>query len=534
MKLKIIFLLILTTFVANGQKRKNKYFYSAGTVKPFSEKYIDYVSYNSTFTYTPKLKKFFEDNKQPFDPNKFADQSVTIGGGMKLKKDGEFKITFDVEEFQFNGYSEVDDDKSMLVGLKANVKVLDADNQLVYSRYMEPVTKAYVINKKLKLGQNANTLLKYIYDKLIMEFNYYYTYGPQLNTIVINLSDTEKIPDLAEFSKSVEVFDALQDIKKSEQNSVLDGVIDYWKPFLKYNKIKEKDRLMDIKLAASFNLAVAYILQNKFTDAEKLLPVIKANDRTILGMTMRDLEIKSEIAAIKAYQTLSKDFKNIEPIQKQPDQVEYNFEGIEFKNATVKYDTDKELTGNVKFTFDNPTFEYLPGYNSDPETVDLSNNGYIAAAQIAGGLLKLKRDNKIENSKVEIEITGKKKPKKIDLSDIMSLKAENGDQYQIQVMGFADGKRYALVKEVTVCTKITLFQEIFPGNELLFKRNGKEFAFQLEAFQTDKKEFKKFFSDCPRIHPKIDAGDYSSATPQAYSKFMEEYMTNCCPPPKKK
>ena len=535
MKLKLILALaLITVSTAFAQKRKNKNFFTAGAVAPFSDKYIDYLTFTPKFIYTPKLQAFYEEKKVPFDANKFMDEAMVIGGGLKNKPEGDFKVNFEIEDFQFVGYGDVDDAKSMIIGLKANVTVLDKDNTVIYSRYLAPITKSYVYNKSLRLNTNLDILLKHIYDKMIKEFNYYYTFGPQIYTNVINLTDIKDLPELAEFENSVEVFEAMKDIKRSEQSAVLDGVLAYWKPFLKYNKIKDKDRAMDLRMAANYNTAMALILQNKFAEAEKLLPAVKANDRTMLGMTLRDMELRGVISRIKYYQTLSKDFKLIEPLADPAPSSEYVYENIVLKNASVVYDKDEQVTGTVKLMFTNPTFEYLPGWDMDMKVSNTSENGYIAAAQIAGGLLKLRKDFKTEDSKVVVEIAGKKKPKRVDLSEIVSIKTEGGDEYKIQVMGFGDGKRYAAVKEVTSCTKITLYQEIFPGNELLFKRNAKEDAYQLKAFDTDKKEFKKFFSDCPRIHPIIETGEFASATPKVYAKFMEEYMKLCCPPAKKK
>jgi hypothetical protein len=532
MKKSILFLLLIISVSAFAQKRKNKGFYTAGAVAPFSTKYIDYQTYTSKFVYTPKLKAFYEEKKVPFDPNKFRDETLIIAGGLKNSPKGEFRITFDVEDFQFNEFSEVDDEKAMIVGMKANVKVYDNEDVLIYSRYMAPITKAYVYNKSLRLNITLNRLLQHVYDKLIKEFNYMYTFGPQVYTNVVGLGKIEDIPELAEFDNSIEVFDAMKDLKRSEQSATLDGVIEYWKPFLKYNKIKDKDRGMDLRLAANYNTAMALVLQNKFVEAEKIIPSIKANDRTFLGMTMRDMEIRSVISTIKEYQILSKDFKRIEPIEEENTQKDYLYDHIILKNALVIFDKDEEVKGTVKLLFNNPTYEYIPGWNVDEKVGALSENTGMAAIQIASGLLKMKRDAKVEDSKILVEIEGKKKPKKIDLSDVVSIKAENGDYYSVEVMGFGDSKRYAAVKEVSTCVKVTLYQEVFPGNELLFKRNGKEDALQLEAFETDKKVFKKFFSDCPRVHAKIDAGDYVSATPKAYMAFMDEYKTLCCPPAK--
>jgi hypothetical protein len=532
MKNKILFLLLIISVVATAQKRKNKGFYTAGAVAPFATKYIDYMTYTPKFVFTPKLKEFFVDKKVPFDPNKFSDEVVVIAGGLQNKPKGEFRVTYDVEEFQFNDYTEVDDEKAMIVGMKANVKVYDNEDVLIYSRYMAPITKAYVFNKSQRLNISVNNLLKHVYDKLIKEFNYMYTFGPQVYTSVVGLGKIDEIPELVEFDNSIQVFDAMKDIKRSEHNSTLDGVIEYWKPFLKYNKIKDKDRAMDLRLAVNYNTAMALVLQNKFVEAEKMIPAIKANDRTILGMTLRDMEIRSVIASIKNYQTLSKDFKLIEPIEPENTQKDYLYDHIVLKNATIIYDKDEEVKGTIKLLFNNPTFEYLPGWNVNEKELALSENTGLAALQIAGGLLKMKRDAKAEDSRILVEIEGKKKPKKVDLKDVVSIKAENGDFYTVEVMGFGDGKRYAAMKEISTCAKVTLYQEVFPGNELLFKRNGKEDALQLEAFDTDKKVFKKFFSDCPRMHAKIDAGEFANASPKAYMAFMEEYKTLCCPPAK--
>ncbi len=530
---KLSFLLvILISFSTFAQKRKNKNFYTAGAVAPFSDKYIDYTSYTPKFVYTPKLKEYFESKKLPFDPNGFTSSVIQVAGGLKNKPDGEFKVTYEVEEFQFIDFDEVDGEKSIIVGIKANVTVYDAKNELIFSRYMAPLTKSYVYNTKKRLHLTINDILELTYDRLIKEFNYMYTFGPQIYTNVIALGKIEDIPELAEFDNSIEVFDAMKDIKRSEQAATLDGVIEYWKPFLKYSKIKDKDRAADLRLAANYNTAMALILQNKFPEAEKLIPAVKANDRTILGMTLRDGELRSVIAAVKNYQALSKEFKLIEPIEPEPAKAEYNFENIILKNATIIYDKDEELKGTVKLVFDNPTYDYLPGWNADEATGSISDNGYVAAAQLASGLLKLKRDMKAEDSQILVEIEGKKKPKKIDLKDVVSIKAENGDYYTVQVMGFGDSKRYAAIKEISTCAKVTLYQEVFPGNDFLFKRNGKEDALKLVAFETDKKAFKKFFSDCPRIHAKIDAGEFVGAKAKDYSKFMDEYKTLCCPPAK--
>ena len=535
MKIKLLsILLVFSVFCTYAQKRKNKSFYTGGAVAPFSDKYIDYLTYTPKFVYTPKLKSFYEERKLPFDPNKFMDQAMEIGGGLKNKPSGDFKVTFELEDFQFVDFGEVDGEKSMIIGLKANVTVYDKEDQLIFSRYLAPITKSYVYNKSLKLNASIDQLLKYTYDKLIKEFNYYYTFGPQIYTNVINLTDIKDLPELAEFESSVDVFEALKDIKRSEQAAVLDGVIGYWKPFLKYAKIKDKDHAMDLRLAANYNTAMALILQNKFTEAEKMMPAVKANDRTMLGMTLRDMELKSVISSVKSYQLLSKDFKLIQPIEEPNTTKDYAFENIVFNNASVIYGKDDMITGNVKLIFDNPIFEYLPGWNSNEMTSNISDNKYIAATQIAGGLLKLRKDFKTEDSNVLVEIAGKKKPKKLDLSEIVSIKTEKGETYKIEVMGFGDGKRYAAVKEINSCSKITLYQEVFPGNELLFKRNGKEDAFQLKPFSTDKKEFKKFFSDCPRMHAMIELGEFASADANAYKKFMDEYMKLCCPPLKKK
>jgi hypothetical protein len=532
MKIKLSIILLIFINVTFAQKRKNVRFLSAGAIPPFSTKYQDYLTFSAKFMYTPKLKAFYEAEKLPFDPNGFVEKALWISGGLKQVPNGDFKVLYEVEDFQFIDYVEIDDEKAMVVGLKANLQVFDKEDQLIFSRYLAPISKAYFYNKDKRLDANLNTLLEYTFDKMIKEFNYMFTYGPFFDTNVITLTDTKDLGELVEFENSVQVFEALKNLKRSEQPAVLDGVIEYWKPFLKYNKIKDKERGMDLRLAANYNTAMALIMQNKLAEAEKLLATVKANDRTLLGMGWRDMELRGLIKKIKDYQTLSKEFKMIDPIEEPNATKDYQYEAMTFKNASVVYDKDEQVTGNVKLLFNNPVSETLPDFQQYEEV--LSNDPTRGAMQLAGALMKKRRDAKPEDSKVIVEIVGKKKPKKIDLKDIVSIKTEAGESYSIQIMGFDDAKRYAAVKELMTCPKVTLYQEIFPGNEMLFKKVGLENALQLKAFETDKKAFKTYFRDCAKMHPAIDAGEYANASQKSYIKFMEEYIKICCQPLKKR
>jgi hypothetical protein len=172
---------------------------------------------------------------------------------------------------------------------------------------------------------------------------------------------------------------------------------------------------------------------------------------------------------------------------------------------------NERFKGKIKIMNDNPPVEDYRLQESQ--------------GSIVGGLLSAM---KTENSSVYIEVEGVKKPIRRKIDDILHIKTTDGKTYVTGVVGNAldANSRYSLLEEVKSSKKLSLYNEFFPQDVYVLKKPTDDKFYELPIISI-KKSLKKYFESCPKMHSKIDAGDFNSDTKENYLRIFDTFSELC-------
>lgn len=507
----ILILLLFTALAGYSQKRDPKTINMRGPVAPVDLNYANYKSYTLKLNVPGTFEAIVDKSGGAYSPSKWAEDMVIYG--LKHEIDGDFKIAYNVTKFEFLDSKTISGSPAYVMGIEANVEIKDKEGKVIYQRFLAPKVNTYIVDLAIKPYAVMYSVLYTSYTELINDFTLYFLYGPILKAQYIDLRLPKKT-DLTDFNLSTQVFPSISGVSRDQWPNLFGEAQKYWETLLKY-QTKDEDDTKDVRMAAAYNLAFAHLLLGNMPQTEKYAVIVKENDRKFLGSTLNHDQLMDNIKAVKEYTTESKEAKNISPIATAPVLPEYKKAADVFKYVLLEGELldnkGEKFVGKIKLMNDNPP---VKDYRRDAGTT-LS----------LGGML---RTFKTDNSSVQIEIEGQKKPVKRKVDDIAQIKTKDGKIYKMGVVGdvLQDSDRYALMEEVKIHPRLSVYNEVFPQSDWALKKPKEEKYYQIPTL-TAKKSLKSYFADCPAMQKRIDTGEFNSVTGQNYINIFEAYLAAC-------
>ncbi|WP_259014252.1 hypothetical protein [Emticicia fluvialis] len=396
------------------------------------------------------------------------------------------------------------------------MEIKDKEGKIIYQRYITPKVNTYLVDNQIQPAQVINVIIINSFKQLVNDFNQYFLYGPVLVGRYAELTKLPKNSNLEDFNLSAQVFANISGVSRDQWPNLFGEAQKYWESLLKY-QTKDSDATQEVRMGAAKNLAFSHLLLGNLPLAEKYAAMVKEDNGKLFSLSAASTTppIADNIKAVKDYATDSKEAKNISPISPAPVLPEYNKTSDAFKYVLLEGElTDKKnerFVGNIKLMNDNPPI------------IDYRQN------EQQGGLVSgLMSALKTDNSTVYIEIAGEKKPVRRKIDDISSIKTKDGKKYVVGVVGdfLQDNNHYALLEEIKSHPGLLVYDEVFPQSERALKKPKEDKYYQLPILGV-KKSLKAYFADCPAIQKRIDAGEFSSLTPQNYIQIFEAYTAAC-------
>jgi hypothetical protein len=506
-----LLLLLLTTIVGYSQKRDPKPINMRGPVAPVDLNYANYKGYTLKLNVPSTFEATVKSGGGTFSASSWAEDMVIYG--LKHEIDGDFKIAYNVSKFEFLDSKSISRSPAFVMGIEANVEIKDKEGKVIYQRFQAPKVNTFIVDNNVRPYQVMYSVLYTTYKELINDFTLYYLYGPVLKAQYIELRLPKKT-DLTDFNLSTQVFPSINGVSRDQWPNLFGEAQKYWETLLKY-QTKDEDDTKDVRMAAAYNLAFSNLLLGNMPATEKYAAIVKENDRKFLGMASNNEQLVANIKTVKEYTTDSKEARNISPIAIAPALPEYKKAADVFKYVLLEGELldnkGEKFTGKIKLMNDNPP------------VVDYRQND--GGGLTLGGVLSA---FKTDNSSVQIEIEGQKKPVKRKIDDIAHIKTKDGKTYKVGVVGdvLQDSDRYALMEEVKIHPRLSVYNEVFPQSDWALKKPKEEKYYQIPAF-TAKKSLKSYFADCPAMQKRIDTGEFNSVTGQNYINIFEAYLAAC-------
>ncbi len=507
----ILILLLCTAVLGYSQKRDEKKINMRGPVAPVDLNYANYKSYTLKLNTPTTFEATVKNNGGSYSPSKWAEDMVIYG--LKHEIDGDFRITYNVTKFEFLDSKSISRSPAYVMGIEANVEVKDKEGKVIYQRFMSPKVNTFIVDSDIRPYAVMYSVLYNTYSELINDFTLYYLYGPVLKAQYFDLKLPKKT-DLTDFNLSTQVFPSISGVSRDQWTNLFGEAQKYWETLLKY-QTKDEDDMKDVRMSAAYNLAFSNLLLGNMPQTEKYAAIVKENDRKFLGSTLNYNALMDNIKAVKEYTTESKEAKNISPIEAVPVLPEYKKSADVFKYVLLEGELldnkGEKFTGKIKLMNDNPPIHDYRRNDSGGLTI--------------GGVLSA---FKTDNSTVYIEIEGVKKPVKRKIDDIAHIKTKEGKTYKVGVVGdvLQNSDRYALMEEVKVHPRLSVYAEVFPQSDWALKKPKDEKYYQIPAL-TAKKSLKSYFVDCPAMQKRIDTGEFNSLTAQNYINIFEAYLSSC-------
>ncbi len=512
---KTLALLLITT-LAFAQKRDEKPFVSLGPVSPINTTYTDAHNCKIETDFTPSLAEGMRTNGVATD-----DLRLVVLGLSNKPEDADFVVKYKITRFEILETGTVDKQPAYRFGFEGNVRVYDRENKLVFQRYLIPTANTFLENSGVKLGQSLVNAVRMHYFNLMTDFAPYYLWQPVIATKSIGLTKLPKNSNLTDVNQSVEIFKNLISMKHSEWENAFKPAVDYWQTLKTYKDAKDEDVIKDVKLVANYNTGMAYLLQGKIQEAEAMLPIVKENDRKFLGMTSNADEFKKIITEVKESVELRKELAEINPIEAEPELKTYQKERDVFRFVeiigTALDKNGKSWEGTIRLINDNPV------------SVD-NRSGEGPQRSGLGSAISLLKSASADNSSVRIFMKDVKKPEKMGLDDIISIKTQDGKNYTVARVGsfLNNNLHYGLAEQTKGNAKIGLYQEIFPDMSSKFiKRPSDEKPFKYNPLSPTK-SLQEYFVDCPAMMPFINNKEYKTYGNKLFEKLVEIYTTKSC------
>lgn len=513
-----IILFLLVGFVGYAQKRNEKSIALRGPITPFDQNYTNYKSYTLKLNVPVMFESTVRKAGGTYTPSWADDLQIY---GLKNDTDGDFKIAYNVTKFAFLEQKTISRSPAYVMGIEANLEIKDKAGKIIYQRYITPKVNTYLVDNQIQPAQVINVILINSFKQLVNDFNQYFLYGPVLVGRYVELAKLPKNSNLEDFNLSAQVFANISGVSRDQWPNLFGEAQKYWESLLKY-QTKDNDATQEVRMGAAKNLAFSHLLLGNLPLAEKYAAMVKEDNGKLfsLSVALTTPPIADNIKAVKDYTTDSKEAKNISPISPAPVLPEYNKTSDAFKYVSIQGELiDKKndrFVGNIKLMNDNPP---IIDYRQNAQ------EGGIGGMAIASGLLSAL---KTDNSTVYIEVAGEKKPVKRKIDDISSIKTKDGKTYVVGVVGdfLQDNNHYALLEEIKSHPGLSVFDEVFPQSERALKKPKEDKYYQLPTIAV-KKSLKSYFANCPAMQKRIDAGEFSSLTPQNYIQIFEAYSASC-------
>lgn len=482
-----------------------------GPVAPVDLNYANYKSYSLKLNVPTNFEAIVKNSGGTFSPSSWAQDMVIYG--LKNEIDGDFKITYNVSKYEFLDSKSIARSPAFVMGIEANVEVKDKDGKVIYQRYQAPKVNTFIVDSDIRPYAVMYSVLYTTYQELINDFTLYYLYGPVLKAQYVDLKLPKKT-DLTDFNLSTQVFPSITGVSRDQWPNLFGEAQKYWETLLKY-QVKDDDDTKDVRMAAAYNLAFSHLLLGNMPQADKYATIVKENDRKFLGMASNHNLLMDNIKTVKEYTTESKEAKNISPIAEIPALPEYKKSADVFKFVLIEGELldnkGEKFVGKIKLMNDNPPVKDYRKNDSGGLTI----GGVFSAF-------------KTDNSTVYIEVPGVKKPVKRKIDDIAHIKTKDGKTYKVGVVGdvLQDSDRYALMEEVKVHPRLSVYNEVFPQSDWALKKPKDEKFYQIPAL-TAKKSLKSYFADCPAMQKRIDTGEFNSVTDKGYITIFDAYLSSC-------
>jgi hypothetical protein len=513
--MKKIVLLLLVTINTFAQKRYEKEFVCLGPIPPIDATYSDARYCKVEYNFPANLTELMRNNGVTGD-------DLKLNGVSNKPESADFVVKYTITRFEFIDEKTIERQPAFVFGFEGNVRVYDATNKLIFQRYLKPTKNAFLENFDVKIGQSLRHALSHHFYNLVADFSPYFLWGPVVVSKSVGLTKLPKNSDLTDVNQSVAIFENLIQMKHSDRANAFQPAVDYWVTLKTYDKSKDDDVIKDVKLVSYYNTAMAYLLQGKINEAEELLPMIKENDRKFLGSTLNSSRIEDEIKSIKERIETQKDLAKIEPIEQEPVLAEYQkgpnvFKYMELEGTAL----DKKginWVGTIRIW--NDSHERVNYFR----TIQAERSLLGAAFSAVGAAIA-------DNLGVFIYMKDVKKPEKMSLDDIISIKTKDGKDYTVAKIGsFVNTDlHYGIAEQISGNDNIGLYSEVFPGiGNLFIKRPSDEKPFRYNQL-SPKKSLQEYFANCPAMTPFITNKEYKAYDgKQLYNKLMDLYVAGDC------
>jgi hypothetical protein len=509
----IALLLSLSPF-AEAQKKSEKKISLRGPVTPLYTDYSNYKSHSIKVNVPAEFDAEMKKHKVPFSPSVFAEGLSIMG--LKNEIDGDFRIQYNITRFQIIEYKTIEKSPAVVVGLEANLKVTDKDNNLIFSRYLTPRSNTFLFQTGTPYEKAVLNILERQYWSWISDFSNYFLYNPVYRDLqYFELTKLPKNSNLADLNLSAQVFPNVFNVQRSEWGGLFEEAQKYWVTLLKFKDPKDEDITKEVRFVAAFNLSTSYLLLGNKEKAIAYQAIVKENDKKFLGSYYYYDEITKRIDHIKEFQTAQNETGKNNPVQDEPvlSDFQKTKEAFEFLvlQGEVLDKKNEKFKGSIKIT------------NENPPVVDF-RTGESGSITLGSVLSLMKTDN----NSAYITVPNSKKPVKRKLDDIISIKTDDGKTYIIGSVGSAleANARYSLLEEVKTHKNISVFKEFFPQDSYTLKKASEKSFFEISGL-APKKSLIKFFESCPAMQKSIEKGGYNDGSKENYIKLFEEYTKLC-------
>ncbi len=507
-----VFTFSLCAHLTNAQKKNQKSIDIAGPVIPFNPAYPDYKTYSLKVNTSPEFEAEIKEHKISFTPLAFA---KSLGfDGLKSDPSGDYRIEYNITRFEIIDYKTIERAPAVVLGLELNLKIMDKEDKLIFSRYLTPRANTYIF--PYANGNTALNVLKRQYKDWMDEFSISFLFNPVLKDVpYYELSKLPKESELEKFNLSVQVFPALLNTPRAEWSTLFAESQKYWTTLLEYTDQKDEEATREVRLVAAYNLSVSNLVQGNIPESVEYQARGKENEKKVLGTYYYNYLISVQLKAIKEFQAIRAATEKRNAIQEEPELTEIQKNKDSFRYLILRGEvTDnkgEKFKGEIKITNDNPAI------------ID-----YRVASTVPVTLEAIFSLLKTDNNLAYITIPGIEKPVKRRLDDLISITTDDNKKYLIGYVGTLMGgnMRYSLLEEVNSHKDISVYKEFFPQSSLTFKKASEKNFFEIDGL-VPRASLIKFFESCPAMQKVIEEGPYNNGSKENYIKLFEEYTKLC-------
>ena len=509
---------LMSVGATSAQKVKETMFMQRGPLEPVNQEYKNAKTYTVKVNVPNNFNATISKNKVTLNVSTL--QEVLPIWGLKSTIDGDLRVNYNITQFEYLGDRVIQKAPAWLVGIEANLEVFDAQGKLIFKRYQIPKSNTYITDAESNFAAVVDHVLFSTFESLFKEFEYYYLYQPAWSGYYFEFDRLNKISKkedpapLLELNQSTQVFPSINMVNRDQWPALFGEAQKYWEGLVKYDKNKDDDINKQFRLISNASLATSYMLLGNTDKAQTYMEAIKENDEKFLGMRKNYSNFSDALNKINETKAEANSIVGFVPVEPEPVLPTFLKSKDAFRLVIIEgeaIDKDKEkFVGKIQIVNDNPP------------RVDLRTK------QSGSGIGAMFSALKTDNNTVLIETEAGKKPKKMKLDDIQSIKTNDGKSYLVKSVGttLGEDKRYAIIEEIKSSPTLTLSKEIFPFSELFLKRPTDEDFYSLPLLGI-KKSLAKYFESCPAMQGGIKAGKYNSKNTSNYLQIYQDYLSLC-------